>query len=73
CCEVAILDDQNVCPRCQQEVVPKGRSSRWEAAYGPIRAKRRWYGNWFPNHGEGRDYYERKKAAALAEHDGREG
>lgn len=62
CCEVAILDHQNLCPRCRQEVVPEGRSARWEAAYGPIRTKRRWYGNWFPNHGKGRGHYERQKA-----------
>lgn len=54
CCEVAILDDQEACPRCRQDVEPKGKLSRWETAYGPIRRGQRWYGNWYPNHGKGR-------------------
>lgn len=71
CCEVAILDHQNLCPRCHQDVVPSGGPARWNAAYGPIRRKQRWYGNWFPNHGKGREHYERQKAksgrAALSD------
>jgi hypothetical protein len=46
CCEVAICDDQSRCPRCHQEVFPKGRNSRWGMAYGPIRRKERGYGNY---------------------------
>ncbi|MDG9927460.1 MULTISPECIES: hypothetical protein [unclassified Pseudomonas] len=67
CCEVAVCDDQNRCPRCQQEVLPQGRSERWETAYGPIRRNQRWYGNWYPNHGEGRGHYERQHPATGAE------
>ncbi len=54
CCEVAICDDQERCPRCKQDVEPKGRNARWESAYGPIRRGHRGYGNHWPNHGEGR-------------------
>ncbi len=54
CCEVAITDEQNRCPYCSQEVTPEGHSARWEVAYRPIQQGRRWYGNWYPNHGEGR-------------------
>lgn len=54
CCDVAILDHQGNCPQCGQDVQPKTRTERWETAYGPIRRKVRWYGNWYPNHGEGR-------------------
>jgi hypothetical protein len=49
CCEVAICDDQSLCPRCRQEVLPRSRNERWERAYGPIRDGRRWYGNPMPN------------------------
>jgi hypothetical protein len=48
CCEVAILDDEKFCPKCRQDVTPTGRRSRWEAAYGPIRRRERWYGNHRP-------------------------
>lgn len=44
CCSVAILDDQNKCPKCKTEVEPKGHRARWEKAYGPIRRKERGYG-----------------------------
>lgn len=54
CCDVAIQDDQDNCPQCRQSVSPRGRNARWEAAYGPIRRQQRAYGNWYPNHGEGR-------------------
>jgi len=54
CCEVAITDREGCCPYCGQDVEPKGAGARWSTAYGPIRRKERWYGNWFPNHGEGR-------------------
>lgn len=64
CCEVAVCDDEMVCPHCRQEVQPVGRLARWEAAYGPIRRKQRGYGNWYPNHGEGRGHYERQRAKA---------
>ena len=50
CCEVAINDEQGACPRCKQDVQPKGRDARWSTAYGPIKRGQRWYGNWFPNH-----------------------
>lgn len=53
CCEVAVCDDQNSCPRCRQDVEPKGGRARWEVAYGRIR-RGGGYGNWYPNHGEGR-------------------
>ncbi len=53
CCDVAILDHQDKCPQCRQNVVPSG-SARWQSAYSPIREGRRWYGNHWPNHGEGR-------------------
>lgn len=69
CCEVAICDDQKVCPRCRQDVQPETRTARWGVAFGPIRRKERWYGNWYPNHGEGRGYYERSRAA-LAKAEG---
>ncbi len=45
CCEVAICDDQEKCPKCQDEVLPQGRKARWECAYGPIRRKECSYGN----------------------------
>ena len=45
CCEVAICDHQDHCPKCGKEVFPKGHRARWEQAYGPIRRKERWYGN----------------------------
>lgn len=66
CCEVAVCDDQRLCPRCQQAVEPQGRQARWEAAYGPFRHQRRSYGNWYPNHGEGRGHYERQLAKSGA-------
>jgi hypothetical protein len=53
CCDAAITDAENKCPRCKQHVTPPG-PNRWESAYGPIRRKERWYGNHWPNHGEGR-------------------
>jgi len=37
CCEVAICDDEGSCPKCKEDVTPKGRNARWEHAYGPIR------------------------------------
>ncbi|MER9769009.1 hypothetical protein NKJ09_23425 [Mesorhizobium sp. M0189] len=55
CCETAITDEENVCPRCRQDVEPTGRTARWETAYGHIR-RGGWYGNWYPNHGKGRGY-----------------
>lgn len=64
CCEVAICDHEKVCPRCRQAVSPETRTARWETAYGPIRRKERWYGNWYPNHGEGRGFYERQRKSA---------
>lgn len=54
CCEVAILDHEGKCPSCGQDVQPKTRTERWETAYGPIRRGVQWYGNYYPNHGEGR-------------------
>lgn len=54
CCDVAVLDRDDCCPMCGQDVQPKGQRERWEIAYGPIRRRERWYGNWYPNHGEGR-------------------
>jgi len=65
CCEVAICDDQNRCPRCQQDVYPEGRLARWRVAYGQIK-DRGAYGNWYPNHGEGRGHYERQQALKKA-------
>ena len=44
CCEVAICDDQGVCPRCRAEILPK--TGRWREAYD--RARRGRYGNPFP-------------------------
>lgn len=52
CCEVAITDLQETCPRCGMEVVPRSSKDRWEAAYGPIRKSIRGYGNHWPNHGK---------------------
>ncbi|WP_286920091.1 MULTISPECIES: hypothetical protein [Pseudomonas] len=44
CCDVAILDDQVLCPGCREEVYPgldatnhQRRTARWEMAYGPTR------------------------------------
>ena len=37
CCNVAICDEQENCPRCKERVEPQGRNARWEAAYGPTR------------------------------------
>ena len=37
CCRTAICDDQSHCPRCGEEVLPRGRFERWEAAFGPRR------------------------------------
>jgi hypothetical protein len=34
CCQVAILDDQNTCPKCGTGVEPKGARARWNKAYG---------------------------------------
>jgi hypothetical protein len=48
CCEVAILDSEPNCPRCGQKVYPEGRVERWISAFAPIRAGRRWYGNFRP-------------------------
>lgn len=39
CCEVAICDDQANCPVCKEEITPRSRQDRWEAAYGPWRRK----------------------------------
>ena len=49
CCNVAICDHQERCPRCKQDVNPKGGRARWEAAYGPIRRGYGHYGNPSPN------------------------
>jgi len=49
CCEVAICDDEKVCPRCKRAITPEGRNERWRAAFDPIKAGRRWYGNHRPN------------------------
>jgi hypothetical protein len=51
CCNVAINDDQKACPQCRRTITPEAASSRWERAYGPIRRKERWYGNYSPNDG----------------------
>lgn len=44
CCEVAICDDQEKCPRCGEVITPRSRNARWEHAYGPIRRGERAYG-----------------------------
>lgn len=54
CCDCAVSDNQNACPNCGQAVEPQGASARWSAAYGKITNKTGWYGNDYPNHGEGR-------------------
>ena len=41
CCQVAICDDQANCPCCKKEITPRSRQGRWEAAYGPHRARER--------------------------------
>ena len=53
CCEAAVCDSQNKCPACNQSVEPHGERARWDVAYGRIK-RGNVYGNWFPNHGEGR-------------------
>lgn len=35
CCNVAILDHEDRCPRCKEDVEPKGSKARWIKAYGP--------------------------------------
>jgi len=52
CCNVAICDDQALCPRCREEVYPGMECSdhersklRWSQAYGPIKRKQGHYGN----------------------------
>lgn len=35
CCRVAINDDQKVCPRCKEKVLPESVRGRWLAAYRP--------------------------------------
>lgn len=52
CCEVAVVDTQNNCPHCGQIVVPEGDRARFRVAmdHGS--------GNWYPNHGKGRGYFE---------------
>ncbi len=37
CCNVAILDHEDFCGKCGEEIESKGRSARWEAAFGPKR------------------------------------
>jgi len=44
CCECAICNDQQYCPRCKQEITPYEPGNphetgmmRWEVAYGPTR------------------------------------
>jgi hypothetical protein len=46
CCEVAICDDQSLCPRCREEVYPGQEATnhqrhvkRWDMAYGPTRRR----------------------------------
>ena len=39
CCRVAIGDDEARCPKCKEEIEPKGHRARWERAYGPVREK----------------------------------
>lgn len=34
CCNVAIGDDQNNCPKCSANIEPQGHKSRWIHAYG---------------------------------------
>jgi hypothetical protein len=41
CCEVAICDDQERCPRCKEIITPSGRNARWDVAYGPHRERER--------------------------------
>ena len=52
CCEVAICDDQALCPHCGREVFPRSASERWQRAYGPIKLGKSWYGNPSPNDGD---------------------
>ncbi len=35
CCHVAICDHEDKCPKCGEEVEPKGRQARWRYAYIP--------------------------------------
>lgn len=37
CCDVAITDREQRCPRCGQEVEPVGHGARWSLAYGRIK------------------------------------
>lgn len=59
CCNVAICDDQKLCPKCGDEVVPRTRAERWRTAYGAATGKYGrhpvngyGWGNWYPNHGK---------------------
>ena len=49
CCEVAICDYQDRCPVCEQVIHPESARDRQWAAYGPIKAGSRRYGNHSPN------------------------
>ena len=52
CCDVAICDDQSVCPHCKKEVEPREPRLRWEEGmrrlYGSenLRKMREKYRNW---------------------------
>ena len=37
CCEVAICDNQENCPKCGKKVIP--HKDRWECAFGPHRRR----------------------------------
>jgi hypothetical protein len=37
CCDVAITDREDKCPRCRQLVEPSGHGARWSRAYGYIK------------------------------------
>ena len=51
CCEVAITDRQDCCPKCGDEVEPKTGIERCNLAYGVIKGGKG-YGNHYPNHGK---------------------
>lgn len=39
CCDVAITDREECCPKCKAVIWPRSRDARWEAAYGPWRRR----------------------------------
>lgn len=41
CCELAVVDGEDDCPGCGEEVFPKGRKARWDSAMEKLYGRKR--------------------------------